>query len=70
MTSKEWGLALDKDVIEHLDDKLYLQQIIMMLMCKVEHIMMMRNNPDANREIMNDPRTQAHYAKLQGEIHG
>lgn len=58
-SSKEWGMLIDQDIITHLDNPLYLHQIVQCLYGKIEAIMILRQTPAAKAEILNDSRVQS-----------
>lgn len=63
--AKQWGMLLDQDVLEHLNNAFYLKNMVMMLQSKIDYILKMQSNADAKAQYANDPRVIAHLQQLK-----
>jgi hypothetical protein len=63
-TSKTWGMLLDQDIIQHLENKDYLEQIVQSLMAKIQSIHLLSHNEHAKTEILGDDRVQRFLAEV------
>lgn len=62
-TSKTWGMILDQEIIQHLENPEYLNRLVEMLHGKIHSIELLNHSKDAKAEILTDDRVQRFLAE-------
>ena len=55
----EWSILIDKEIISHIKDDFYLQNLCEVLQAKIDTIRMFQSSQNAVNEILADKRTIA-----------
>lgn len=63
----DWGRLLDFDIMSHLDDLEYLNNLNVVLFAKITTILRIRDNEAMKKELRDDPRWLKKEAAHEGE---